>query len=540
MKTNKHNSKAGLLLPSTGALALAGLMAWSVPSLAQNAEQVIRDRCLDCHTETGNSQAPFSRISQQRKTPEGWEMTLNRMQSLRGLQISSEEKRVLIKYLADNQGLAPTETAGVRYVLEQDRNVVESLANEAIATKCGSCHSGARSALQRRNASEWEKLVHFHMAQFPTIELLAGARDHAWFEQTITQLVPELAKAYPLESAAWSDWKAAKKSSFNGSWRLVGWLPEKGEYDARLTVVDSGDDQYRIELSGQYADGTSLTGSGKALVYTGFEWRANLTIDGVKVRQVLAASEDGMSMQGRMFLRSANELGGSVHAVKEQQGGSRLLSLSPSYLKQGERQTITVQGSNLTGKIVLGDGIKLIKVLSRSADRVSVVAEASNNATLGAHPISIGQAKGVALAVYDQLARVEVMPNESIARVGGNGGKLAKQKVAFRAVGYAAGNDGQPGTDDDLRLGYMPASWSLKAFDEVAEHDNDLKYAGAIDPSTGVFIPGDAGPNPARKMSTNNVGQLAVVATVKDGEQQVSGDNHLLVTVPTFMFPVIQ
>ncbi len=540
MKTNKFNWKTSLSLPRGGVLALAGLMTLSVPAMAKDAQQIIRDRCLGCHSETGNPQAPFSRISQQRKTPEGWEMTLNRMQALRGLKIAAAEKRVLIKYLADTQGLAPAETVGVRYVLEQERNAVENLPNEAIAAKCSSCHSGARAALQRRNGSEWEKLVHFHMAQFPTIELLAGARDHAWFDQTINTIVPALAKDYPLVSEQWSAWQAAEKPVLSGSWRLLGWLPEKGEFDARLSVRAQGDDQYSIELDGQYADGSALAGKGQALVYTGYEWRANVTLDGVELRQVLAASEDGLSMQGRMFLRSANELGGMIKAVKEQPQVSHILSVSPSYLKQGERKTLSVLGSQLAGEVVLGRGIKVLKVLSRSADRVTVIAEASATATVGTHPVGVGKAKGGSLVVYDQLARVEVLPAESIARVGGNDGKLAKQKVAYRAVGYAAGADGKPGTEDDLRLGYMPARWTLKAFDEVAEHDQDLNYAGVIDPLSGVFVPGDAGPNPARKMSTNNVGQLAAVATVTDGEQRISGDNHLLVTVPTFMFPVIQ
>jgi quinohemoprotein amine dehydrogenase len=88
-------------------------------------------------------------------------------------------------------------------------------------------------------------------------------------------------------------------------------------------------------------------------------------------------------------------------------------------------------------------------------------------------------------------------------------------------------------------LGYLPASWSLKAFDEVAEHDNDLKYAGSID-AKGVFTPGDAGLNAERKMSTNNVGNLAVVGTVNDGATAVSGEAHLLVTVQDFVRELIQ
>ena len=76
MALSNNNSKRAVL--GTGALALAGLV--SMPLQAADAEQIIRDRCLACHTESGDSAAPtFSRISEQRKTPEGWQMTLNRM-----------------------------------------------------------------------------------------------------------------------------------------------------------------------------------------------------------------------------------------------------------------------------------------------------------------------------------------------------------------------------------------------------------------------------------------------------------------------------
>ena len=79
----------------------------------------------------------------------------------------------------------------------------------------------------------------------------------------------------------------------------------------------------------------------------------------------------------------------------------------------------------------------------------------------------------------------------------------------------------------------------LKPFDEIAEHDNDIKYAGTID-KDGIFTPGDAGLNPERKMSTNNVGNLSVVGTVVDGGNSVQGEAHLLVTVQKFVKPVIE
>ena len=97
----KKNKITQALL-GTGALAFAGLA--SVSAQAADGESIIRDRCLACHTETGDAAAPFSRISEQRKTPEGWMVTLNRMHQQRGIVISPEEKRELVKYLADTQG----------------------------------------------------------------------------------------------------------------------------------------------------------------------------------------------------------------------------------------------------------------------------------------------------------------------------------------------------------------------------------------------------------------------------------------------------
>ena len=47
-----------------------------------------------------------------------------------------------------------------------------------------------------------------------------------------------------------------------------------------------------------------------------------------------------------------------------------------------------------------------------------------------------------------------------------------------------------------------------------------------------MFTPGDAGPNPERKMSANNVGNLKVVGTVKDGDTTASGEGRLVVAAP--------
>lgn len=529
MKKNKITQA----LLGTGALAFAGLA--SVSAQAADGESIIRDRCLACHTETGDAAAPFSRISEQRKTPEGWMVTLNRMHQQRGIVISPEEKRELVKYLADTQGLAPAETKGLRYVLEKEPNSMESF-DPLIQETCVRCHSGARIGLQRRTEDEWKSLVHFHMGQQPTAELHAGARDRAWFDIALNQVAPKLGKDYALNTQEWSQWQQVEKKALTGRWAMTGFMPDKGQFNATIHVSRTDKDHYSITLDGQYADGTPMKGEGQSIVYTGYEWRASMTINGTKMRQVLAASADGLSLEGRMYQRDDDIMGGTVKAVKN----TAITAITPSYIKQGERKLLTISGNHLKGKINLGAGLKLVSVVSQNDNSLVVLAEANSKAGVGTRDIKVGRTSADdLLAVYDSVARVEITPSDSIARIGGGGGPIPKQKSIYRAVGYAAGADGQAGTADDLRLGYMPASWSIKPFDDIAKHDNDVKYAGTID-NRGIFTPGDAGPNPERKMSTNNVGNLSVVGTVDDGSKRVSGEAHLLVTVQTFVRSLIE
>jgi len=520
-------------LAGSGVLALAGVMAAPVSAQALDGAQLVQERCSTCHV--SKADGTLNRISDMRKTPEGWLTSISRMQMLRGLVINADEKRAILKHLSDAQGLAPSEAAGKRYVLEQQPNVVEYDTPE-YGQMCSVCHSSAKFRLERRTEQEWNRLVHFHVGQFPTIEYIAQSRDRPWLDIALNQTVPALAKDLPLENQAWDDWQAASKPAVDGQWTLTGYVPRKGEFYAVLTVEARGDDQYQLSLKGQYEDGTELSGKGSAVVYTGYEWRANLTIDGVAMRQVLAVSEDGQTLSGRQFEREATEIGGMLTGVKA--GTPAIAAISPSYLRQGETRHITLTGTDLNGPIKLGNGVQVVRVVSRDAERVRLVVKADSNAKIAMKSVRVGSAKAE-LAVYDALARVDIVPAESIARIGGNGGTIPKTLSTYRAIGWAAGADGKPGTADDIRLGYMPASWSVKPFDEIAAHDKDVKYAGQIDAS-GVFTPGDAGLNPERKRSTNNAGNLAVVGTVNDNGAQVSGEAHLIVTAQDFMKSVIQ
>jgi len=189
-----------------------------------------------------------------------------------------------------------------------------------------------------------------------------------------------------------------------------------------------------------------------------------------------------------------------------------------------------VVGSDLSGAVSLGKGVKVDRILSRSAGEIRLQVTARQRAEV-VSAVTVGKAKGPQFAVYQNVDHVTVVPDYTIARVGGNGGSTPKVQARFEAIGWLAGADGKPGTADDIALGPLGASWRVEPFDEAAKADRDVEFAGRMDAIRGIFTPGAAGPNPQRRMSTNNAGNLKVVATVKDGDQTLEGDGQLIVTV---------
>lgn len=523
------------LLIGFAALLVAAL---SPAARAADAQTVLNERCSQCHTkEAGGT---LSRIAYQRKTPEAWFMTIVRMEMIHGLRVTADERRALVKYLSDTQGLAPEETQGYRYILERRPNVVETFADTDFVQMCARCHSGARVALQRRTPEEWTLLVHFHLGQYPTTEYQALGRDREWFKLALEQIAPKMAAQYPLETAAWKHWQSVAPADLTGAWRVAGATPGRGEFAGTMTAEATGEDSYSVRLDGAYADGSALSGSGIANVYTGYEWRGSLTVDGVAMRQVFAATPDGQQLSGRMFQIDADELGSRMIAVREDSANPVIVAVQPRYIRAGETAELTLVGTGLKGQVSLGDGVRVTRVVSSSPTGITVEAAADAGAAVGSRTVKVGQYEAAgALTVYESIAAVKVEPAYGIARLGGSGTTPAV-KAGFEAVAYAAGPDGQPATEDDVRIGVMPASWSVAPFDEVAATLEDVKYAGAMDAESGLFTPADAGLNPARPYSTNNAGNLKVVATVAEDGRTVSGEGQLIVTVQRWNDPPIR
>ncbi|MFA6311672.1 MAG: quinohemoprotein amine dehydrogenase subunit alpha [Sterolibacterium sp.] len=523
------------------AMALGALAAAAPTVVAANraGQALVVAECGDCHD--ARSDGSLDRIAEGRRTPEGWEMLVGRMTLIHKVPFSDENRRALVKYLADSKGLAPAETKDWRYLLERRPDASERFEDKLVGDTCARCHSYARIALQRRTEADWLRLSHFHVGQYPTIEIQNNGRDRDWWDIASKQVPPLLAKLYPLDNAAWIEWQARTWAKPSGTWRLVGHRPGWGNYEGMATVAETAADAYSIQMELRYADGRREQGSGKAIVYTGYEWRGSVKQGDQDVRQVFTLSEDGTQMQGRWYLRDVDTLGGDLRATRT---GTKpeILGVVPEYLKAGVTQQLAIHGTGLAGTVDLGPGVQVLRELSRSTETVVVEARVARNAAGGTRQVQVGNTAADALfKVYRHIDILRLVPERGLARVGGNGGTLAAQPMQFEAVGYMAGGKGGKGGKGggEQRIGVFPAHWSFANANANARLFRDASYAGTLE-ANGLFVPAPAGPNPKRKFGTNNTGDLTVTATVADGKRRVKATAPLIVTVQRWVDPPLR
>lgn len=511
------------------AITIAGGM-WAGGAQAEGVDgaKLIAANCGTCHTPEANGK--FPRISDIRKTPEGWDMTVSRMERWHQVQVDAADRAAIVKHLADTQGLAPAETAPFRYALEQRPGVVEQHADAELGQFCARCHSMARPGLQRRDGPEWQRLVNTHVGQWPSLEFQMMSRDRDWWTTANTTIKDKLAKNWGFASTAWSKWKGHVAPSPVGVWAVSGHHPGKGGYVGTMTVSGGEGDRFAVAYDLRYANGETVKAEGKSVLFTGYEWRGGVSVDGKDRREVYQLSADGARLSGRWFDAVNDELGGDVVMVKTG-GKAGLAAVQPQAVKAGATARLALVGSGLDGKVTFGPGVSVLKTEARPWG-LEVEIQVDAKARPGKLDAAVGESKlAGALAVYAKVDSVRVEPEMTIARIGDGGGPIPRHYAQFEAVGYLNGKDGKPGTKDDIRLGALPAQWSTDNFDDVAKALEDAKFAGTID-QTGLFTPGIAGPNPERAYHTNNVGNLKVTASLDDGAGgKVGGDAHLIVTV---------
>jgi quinohemoprotein amine dehydrogenase len=505
------------------------------PAAANNdGAALIRSYCSGCHFEHDNfaHDGRFERINTIRKTPEGWVMTIFRMQQVHGLTLNDDVRDRIVQYLSDTQGLAPSEAQPARFALERRPNAQDLDGGTELATMCGRCHSLARPALQRRDADEWLKLVNMHMGQWPSLEYQASGRDRPWWQIASQELPAKLAAKYPFESADWTQWRAQPPQDLSGRWIVVGHEPGGRDLTGTAEITRDGATGYVAHYALTDAGSASVPGESHAIVYTGFEWRGRAQLGGTDTREVFAASADGARIAGRWFEPEHSEVGGDWNAIR-QDAAPQVLAVLPRSLRAGTAGVVTVVGTGLAANDALsfGPGVSA-RVLSRTDNMVRVELTVAADAEPSARTISLGTATGAAaFVVYRQIDRLEVTPAYGIARLGG--GKIAPVTAQFEAIAATKLPSGE-----FLTLGPVAAEWSVQPFDATAQRIGDVNFAGHLD-DTGRFHPATAGPNPQRKFSANNTGNLAILAHLKDGDRTLEGRAHLIVTVQRWNTPPI-
>lgn len=503
-------------------LATSATAALATAAFAEDGAEIVNSTCTACHAQADDGH--IDRIDDGRRTPEGWDMTVVRMMRNHGVELSDEERIAVVRHLSDTRGLSIAETEAYRYILEKEPLSFDAGPSEMMTQMCGRCHSYARVALQYRTREDWEKMIHFHLGQYPSLEYQALARDRDWWGIAQTEVLDYLAENYPL-----GEMVPATDVDASGEWAVAGHMHGHGDYSGSMTIAKGGA-EYTVAMDLTFADGSNQKLTGQAVLIGAGEWRASLSNGTDSYRQVMALNADG-GMTGRWFLTESDVIGARINAARTD-AAPVLLGVAGDHIRAGESATVTLTGTGLEGTPGLSDGLSA-EIVSATPNRMELKVTAAADAAPGKASITVGDLSAD-IVVYNALDRVSILPEQTFSRMGGAGGLVAKVPAQFEAIGWLNGPDGEPGTEDDIRVGVFDAKWSFGNFDELAELKEDAKFAGSID-DNGLFTPADAGPNPDRQMNGSNAGNLSVTAVVEDGGQTLEGKAQLYATVQRFI-----
>jgi quinohemoprotein amine dehydrogenase len=525
--------------------------------------ELVRSRCGSCHK--ADDKMRMTRISYRRASPENWEKTIKRMVSLNHVDLDPADARGILKYLADHNGLAPDEVRPIAWEAEHRLVEYTYTADKDTSDTCSSCHTIARVMSERRTKDEWGLLVSMHRGYYPLVDNQPMNGGQGFRRTRPTQTEPEadgrppdnrhpmdkalehLAKTYPLETPAWAAWSAAMQpAKLAGRWVVSGYQPGKGAIVGQVVVSadPNAPDSFNVDTRYIVArTGETVSRAGKAVIYTGFQWRGRTGLPGSDNvwREVMLVERDWKEMSGRWFTGAYDEIGIDVKLVRLS-SDSVVFGSDLTALKTGTTgRAVKIYGANLPASVkpedvAFGQGVKVTRIVSARPDEIAVEVDVDSNAPIGPRDVSVsGSVKPATLVVYDRIDGIKVVPQAGMARVGGV--VFPKQLQQFEAIAVHNGPDGKPGTADDLELGMVDVRWSVEEY-TATFGDDDMQFVGTINEKTGLFTPNVDGPNPKRTGNRNNVGDVWVVAELAPASptaRPLRARAHLLVTVPVYM-----
>jgi len=515
----------------------------------------VRKACSACHKV--DEKGRMTRISWRRTTPEGWEQTIKRMISLNGLRLEPADAREILRYLADHHGLAPEEAKPAAFEVEKRMDDYKYTANKDTEDTCTKCHSMGRVLSQRRSKSEWELLIAMHRGYYPLSDFQAFRRVGPRRSENapppppgtpppddrhpMDKVIPHLTSAFPLKTPEWSSWAANMRApKLAGRWAFSGYQVGKGPiYGETIITATAKDDEFTTEARYTRAKtGDVVTRQGKAIVYTGFQWRGRSNAgDNDVLREVMSLDRNQRELSGRWFTGAYEETGIDV-TLTRLGNDPVVLGLDRKALQKGGVRQVKIYGANFPANlspavIDFGPGVTVQRVVSATPNLATVEVKVGADAIIGPRDVLIaGVARQSAAVVYDKIDSIKVRPQAGMARVGGV--DFPKQMQQFEAIAYSNGADGKMDTKDDLDLGPIEVAWSIEEYTATFD-DDDKSFVGKLD-DNGLFTPNVDGPNPKRQGNGNNSGDVWVMAALKMPDGKVlRARAFLLVTLPLYI-----
>jgi quinohemoprotein amine dehydrogenase len=527
--------------------------------------QLVISKCGACHTK--DDKGNMLRISWERATPEGWEEAIKRMVRLRGVSLTPDEARSILKYLATYHGLAPEEAKPIMYYAEHRLQDETNIPNDTVRGACANCHVLARPLSWRRTAEDWKYLANLHIALYPQADeafrlgINAGGMDEERHHLEPGAPLPVdvalayLSKTAPLDTPDWAAWRARMRApKLAGRWLVSAYLPGRGKFYGEMEVDPSSgsDDEFttRVKLT-SVKDGSTISRTGHSVVYAGYAWRgrskgtaaANAAPEDLnsEMREVMWVSPDQSAAEGRWFWGEYQEFGFDVK-LQRPSADPTLIGVDRTLLKNGSQGTrVRLIAESLPAQVAAADldfgtGVTVRRIVSHTPTEIVAEVDVAPDAVSGKRDIAFRRSVlQSAIAVYDRIDYIKVTPDSALAHLGSQPHPKGYQQ--FEAVAYQRGADGKPHTADDIELGPIDVNWSVEEFYSVFG-DDDKEFVGSLS-NTGLFTPASDGPNPQRKFSRNNYGDVWVVATAKDEKDKegrpLIGKSYLVVTVPTYI-----
>ena len=356
-----------------------------------------------------------------------------------------------------------------------------------------------------------------------------------------------LKSAFPLTTPEWSAWSATMRSPrIEGAWALGGYEAGEGPSPARVTITPgAAPDEFTTETSLHYArSGRTVTRSGRAVIYTGYQWRGRTTVggdDATSLREVMLVDRDWQSITGRWFAGDYDELGLDVTLTRvgretdrhRRSTGRRCVAAPGQTVAHLRRQSPRGARAARHRPRPRRDRHARRQPRRPASSRVDV--DVAADAPIGARDLFVaGTLAPGRVAVYDKVDYIKVAPGWNMARVGGV--VFPKMLAQFEAVALSHGPDGKPDTKDDLTLGAVDATWSRRGIHgDVRRRRREVR--GRDRPHTRPVHAGARRPEPeALRQPQQRRRRLGGRRAQPAGSgAPMRARAHLVVTVPLYM-----